>query len=185
MNVALPDGRSQSGRYSRVSSRGVRILLLLFFISLTLSAPGACQAKETCPWLNEATAAGFLDMSVTSTVTRSEKDKNDATCAFMHRDGSAITELRIEVETMTGPPGAFTSYLTRCGSHAAPLKAIGNEAVACGFDGNKRQVSEQVVGRVRDRAFIVTVTSNADAPYRTALREKARKVAEQVAGFLF
>jgi hypothetical protein len=185
MNVVLTGGWNQGGRHSRVSSRGVRILLLLFFTSLTLCAPGACRAKETCPWLNEATAAGFLDVSVSSTVTHSEKDKNDATCEFTHRDGSAITELRIEVETMTGPPGAFTSYLTRCGSHAAPLKAIGNEAVACGFDGKKRQVSEQVVGRVRDRAFIVTVTSNVNSPDRTGLREKARKVAEQVAGFLF
>jgi hypothetical protein len=93
--------------------------------------------------------------------------------------------LRIEVETITGASNSFASYLARCGPHAAPLKAIGNEAVACGFDGKKKQVSEQVVSRVRGRAFTVRITSNSDSLDRDMLRDKARNVAEQVAGFLF
>lgn len=60
-----------------------------------------------------------------------------------------------------------------------------DEAVACGFNGKKKEVSEQVVGRVRDRAFTVRITSSSGVSDRTVLREKAQKVAEQVAGFLF
>ncbi len=162
---------------------GFFVLLMLF--SLMLCWPRVCCAKEPCPWLNEATAAGFLDGSVTSIVTHSNKNKDDANCDFTLRDRSVTTILRIEVETMSAPRDDFASYLARCGSHAAPLKAIGNEAVACGLDGKKKQVSEQVVGRVRDRAFTVRITSTAESSARSVLREKARKVAEQVAGFLF
>jgi hypothetical protein len=95
------------------------------------------------------------------------------------------TVLRIEVETMTEPPASFASYAAQCGPHAAQLKAIGNEAVACGTDGKKRQVSEQVVSRVRDRVFLVRITTNSDLSDRATLRERAKRVAEQVAGFLF
>lgn len=173
----------------------MRILFLLILLSLPLCLPRVCRANETCPWLNEATAAGFMDGSVTSTVTFSIKDKtdanysntekNDATCEFVRRQASLVMTLRIEVETMSGMPDSFATYVARCGTHAAPVKAIGNEAVACGFDSKKRQVSEQIVGRVRGRAFTVRVSSNDDSSDRSTLREKARKVAEQVAGFLF
>jgi len=53
-----------------------------------------------------------------------------------------------------------------------PLKAIGSEALAC-----RGEAGEQVVGRVRDRAFLVRITAND--------REKVRKVAEMVAGSMF
>jgi len=53
-----------------------------------------------------------------------------------------------------------------------PLKAIGTEALAC-----RGETGEQVVGRVRDRAFLVRITTND--------REKVRKVAEMVAGSMF
>jgi hypothetical protein len=53
-----------------------------------------------------------------------------------------------------------------------PLKAIGSEALAC-----RGEAGEQVVGRVRDRAFLVRITTND--------REKVRKVAEMVAGSMF
>ena len=161
----------------------VRLLLLLF--SLPMCFPGVSHAKETCPWLNEVTAAGFLDGTVTSTVTHSDQNKDDANCDFTLRHRSATTVLRIEVETMAAPQADFAPYLARCGAHAAPLRAIGNEAVVCGFDGKKKQVSEQVVGRVRERAFTVRITSNSGLSDRAVLRDKVQKVAEQVAGFLF
>jgi hypothetical protein len=177
-----------------ISAICTRLLLLFAFWSL-LFGLAAAEAKETCPWLNEATAAGFLDGSVTSTVTFAIKDKtdanysdtekNDATCEFVRHQGSLVMSLRIEVETITGPSDSFESYLARCGPHAAPLTAIGNEAVACGFDGKKNQVSEQVVSRVRGRAFTVRITSNSNSLDRGALRDKTRSVAEQIAGFLF
>jgi hypothetical protein len=164
-----------------------RFLIVLLVLSMRAGVPGVCEAKENCPWLNEATAAGALEGPVTATVTHPNNNKDDATCAFTHRNGAVTTGLQIEVETMSGAPGAFAEYVGRCGANSVPVKAIGNEAVACSFDDRKKKgwVSEQVVGRVRDRAFTVRISSNAESPVRSALREEARKIAEQVAGFLF
>jgi hypothetical protein len=163
------------------------LVLLLSLFSVAVCIPRTCEAKENCPWLNEATAAGALQGPDTSTVTHPNNNKDDATCEFIHRDGSSASVLRIEVETIGGAPGAFAGYVARCGQNSVPLKAIGNEAVACSVDDRNKKgwVSEQIVGRVRDRAFTVRISSNAASPERGALREAARKIAEQVAGFLF
>jgi len=142
--------------------------------------PSIAAAAEICPWLNAATAGGALGGPVAMTVTRA-KAGDDATCNFVRRDGSLQFELRIEVETMPSPAKDFASYTARCHSVAVPLKAIGNEALACS-DG---QHAEQVVGRVRDRAFLVRVSTSDPSSQPSALRDKARKVAEQVAGILF
>ena len=164
-----------------------RLVILLSLLCAALCMPSRSEAKENCPWLNEATAGGTLEGTVTSTVTHPNSNKDDATCEFIHRDGAIATELEIEVATIGGAHDAFAAYVARCGQNSVPLKAIGNEAVACSVDDRtkKRSVSEQVVGRVRDRAFTVRITSNAASPERGALREAARKIAEQVAGFLF
>ncbi len=65
------------------------------------------------------------------------------------------------------------------------LKAIGNEAPACPYQGKQGWIAEQVVGRVRDQAFLVRMGSDDPSADAKVLREKARDVAEQVAGFLF
>jgi hypothetical protein len=82
---------------------------------------------------------------------------------------------------------AVASHESRCTAPAAALKAIGNEAVSCSADvGYSR--GEQVIGRVRDRLFIVTVSSTiAQDPLMTRqlLQAKARMIAEQIAGALF
>jgi len=165
--------------------RCAQFVIVVF--SMWVCVPSICEAKENCPWLNEATAAGAVEGPVTATVTHPNNNKDDATCEFIHRSGSATTALQIEVETMSGARGAFAAYLDRCGANGVPLKAIGNEAVTCSFDDRNKKgwASEQVVGRVRDRAFTVWISSNAESPVRSALREEARKIAEQVAGFLF
>lgn len=195
MSFAIRERLRETGWHSLGSLSGMRILFLLTLVALALTLPSLCEAKETCPWLNQETAAGFLGGSVTSSVTFSITDKtdvnysntekNDATCEFVRRQGSLVTTLRIEVATILGSSDSFASYIARCGPHATPLRAIGNEAVACGFDGKKNQVSEQVVSRVRGRGFIVRITVNSDPKDRGALRQKTRNVAEQVAGFLF
>ena len=139
--------------------------------------PLICAAEEKCPWLNAATAAGVLGGTVKTSITQSA-------CEFVRRDGSTESALRIEVETMVAPR-EFASRAAQCGSGAEALKAIGNEAVACSHSEKKGQMAEQVVGRVRNQAFLVRVSSDDRAAAASALREKARKVAEQVAGFLF
>ena len=153
---------------------GFSLLLVLL-----LALPSFAGAAEICPWLNAATAGGVLGGPVAMTVTRA-KTADDATCDFVRHDGSLTLELRIEVETMPSPAKDFASYAARCHSAAVPLKAIGNEALACSDEG-----AEQVVGRVRDRAFLVRIITNDRSSQQTALRDKARKVAEQVAGILF
>ncbi len=165
--------------------RPSRSALVILLVMLSLCVPAVCATSENCPWLNTATAAGILEGPVSSTVTHPNQNKDDATCEFTHRDGPVVSMLQIEVETMKDPIHDFASYTAQCGPDAAPLRAIGNEALVCSLPGKKKQVSEQVVSRVRDRAFIVRVSSNAPAPAPSGLREKAQKIAEQVAGFLF
>ena len=165
------------------------LLLGILFLALSLCAPATSAASENCPWLNAATAAGALKGSVTFTVThpaavKTDADKTDATCEFVHREGAILTRLQIEVETMKDPTREFASYSAKCGRNATPLRAIGNEALLCSLH-TKNQFSEQVVSRVRERAFLVRVSSNAADPQRTELLDESQKIAEQVAGFLF
>ena len=140
----------------------------------------SCVAAETCPWLNPATAGGVLGGAVTSVIVKRAAAADDASCDFVRHEGSLALDLRIEVETMRSPTKDFASYAARCHSPAVPLKAIGNEALACSDEG-----AEQIVGRVRDRAFLVRISTSDRSAQQSALRDKARKVAEQVAGILF
>jgi len=142
-----------------------------------ISVPLMCAAEEKCPWLNAATAAGVLDGAVKANVTQTS-------CEFVRLDGSSESALRIEVEALVARRD-FTSRAAQCGSGAEPLKAIGNEAVACTHSRKKGQMAEQVIGRVRNQAFLVRISSDDHAATSAGLREKARKIAEQVAGFLF
>jgi hypothetical protein len=169
----------------RQMNRGLAGIL---FLALCFCTPAMCQMGERCPWLNAATAAGTLNGPVTFTVTHSGQDKQNATCEFVHQEGTAIGKLRIDVQTMKDSASEFASYSAKCGQDATPLRAIGNEAKICSLH-KENEFSEQIVSRVRERAFLVTVTSNATArgesELRVELREKSEKIAEQVAGFLF
>src|ERR1700722_6406127 len=164
-----------------------RLRPILFGVGLLL--PAICQAAEMCPWLNAATAGGVLGGAVDMTVTRrdSSRDssKDDANCDFVRKRGAVLYELRIEVQTMGEAVKEFGSFRSRCGSDARPLKAIGNEALACSVDDKSGHRTAQVVSRGRDRAFIVRVTTTDSAITPDALIEKARGMAEQVAGNLF
>jgi hypothetical protein len=58
----------------------------------------------------------------------------------------------------------------------------------CSIQGKGRTSAEMVVGRVRDQAFVVSISSSLqEDPSMTQemRREKANRVAEQVAGILF
>ena len=130
---------------------------------LEVGLPAIPAAAQTCPWMNAATAGGVLGGDVTATVTP------DA-CTFV-RPGA---ELLIAVQPVVRKVDA--SHAATCGPDPAPLKAIGNEAVICTAGRTVR-----VVGRVRDKIFTITLTSAKPETFR----EKARAVAEQVAGNLF
>jgi hypothetical protein len=154
----------------------LRLLLLL-----TVSAASA----EECPWLNSATASGALGGSISTVTVKHAKTGDDATCNFTRKHGSLVDQLTIETETLPSPSKDFPAYSARCSSVAAPLKGIGNEALACPGPATNDESAEQVVSRVRDRAFLVRIQTNDRSISRNDLRERTRKIAELVAGFLF
>lgn len=110
---------------------------------------------------------------------------DDADCSFVRQSGLTSGELNIDVRTMNEPAKEFASFTSRCGTHGTPLKAIGNEAIACSAHDKSGRPFEQVVGRVRDRAFVIRLSIKDPAITEDSVRERARKVAEQVAGNLF
>jgi hypothetical protein len=189
--------------------RSLRPILLMAFLSF----PMLCRAEESCLWLNAATAGGFLGGEVTATVspgnahtpkvqTANAKSgagplsanpsvtgyagngMDDSDCFFVRQPPSAGA-LRIEVRTMSKPAKEFASYTARCGPHAVPLQAIGNEAFTCETKEKSGRIAEQVVGRVRERSFVVRLSMGGGSISQTLLREKAEKVAEIVSGNLF
>jgi hypothetical protein len=164
----------------------LRYLTLALFLLLA-PKPTLCQANTGCPWLNVATASGVLRSSESgSMATLSEGSR--AACSFVYQDATASRELRITMEQVQDPNQAMTAYKARCSGAASPLQAIGNEAVTCAADIKGHSDGEQVIGRVRDQVFTVTITTSARSDpsmSRDALIEKTRNIAEQVAGALF
>jgi hypothetical protein len=157
---------------------------MMFFGLIFLSA--RCNAQGHCAWLNDATASGVLNGPVTLNLETAAEDQN--ICVFTYlKAANDYSTLRIMVQPLKDTSKAVVLHESLCTSVPGSLKAIGNEAVSCAADvGYSR--GEQVIGRVRDRLFIVTVSStNAKDPSATRqmLQEKARAVGEQVAGALF
>jgi hypothetical protein len=166
----------------------MRYLGLAIFVLLAPRA-AICQVNTGCPWLNVATASGVLRSSASSPMATLALGSR-AACNFAYHDATASRELRITVvEEVKDPPEAMAaSGRTRCGSGAKPLQAIGNEAVTCAADTKGQTYGQQIIGRVRDQIFTVTVTTSAqNDPFLPgeALEQKLRNVAEQVAGALF
>ena len=157
----------------------------IFLLSLAFM-PAVCHAQAKCPWINEATARGVVGGAVTVNVK--VNDQGAGVCEFSRQQGAAVHQLRIAVDIMTDIPKQFPSYLAQCPPKSAPLRAIGNEAVMCSIQGKEDKYAESVVGRVRNQAFAVSVSSSVqDDPSMTQemRREKANLMAEQVAGILF
>ena len=145
-----------------------------------------CNAQAHCAWLNEATASGVLNGPVTLDLETAPDDQS--ICVFTNlKTAKDYASLRVMVQPLKDANKAVASRESLCTSAPVALKGVGNEAVSCSADvGYSR--GEQVIGRVRDRLFIVTVSSTmAQDPSATRqlLLEKARTIAEQIAGALF
>jgi hypothetical protein len=94
--------------------------------------------------------------------------------------------LQVEVLTAETPHNALAARAAQCGSASAPLQAIGNEAVVCNpNDEANGKRAARLVGRVRNRMFIVLFVSTDPAAAPDLLKEKVRAVGELVAGNLF
>ena len=170
-----------------------RVHRLLLTVLVILSAhAAACLAEAQCPWMNAATAGGFLGGEVQTTVT-AVTDDGDATCQFARQVSSgANAMLRIAVHTMPQASQDYTGYLALCGAGAVPLKGIGNEAVQCIPRSGASKGEELIVGRVRDRAFIITIKSqwineppSSPTKTRNPISDDSENIAEQVAGSMF
>jgi hypothetical protein len=159
---------------------------LLLLLGLAMLMPAVCHAQAMCPWINGATARGIVGGAVAATVKISEH--GFGICNFSRQQKAAVHELRISVNLMTDVPKQFPIYLAQCPPKSTPLPAIGNEAVMCSIQGKGDEYAEIVVGRVRDQAFVVSVSSsiqNDPSMTQETRRERASLVAEQVAGILF
>jgi hypothetical protein len=166
------------------ASRAARLFLFATMLVALLFTVPSSRAQERCPWLNAATAAGILDASVSAVVTHPTGKSGEGLCEFLHKQNGDVREVRVTVELMGDPASSFPSYLARCGSDAKPLKAIGNEAVTCSVQA-KAGLAQQVIGRVRNQAFIVYIHSTDKSLDDDAIAERARRIAELVAGNLF
>jgi hypothetical protein len=164
-----------------------KVLLKWMVLAALVFIPAICRAEEGhCAWLNDATASGILNGPVSLDLETAPDDQT--ICTFTNlRTAKDYSTLRIMVQPLKDVTKAVESHESLCTSPPVALKAIGNEAVSCSADvGYSR--GEQVIGRVRDRLFIVTVSSTmAQDPLMTRplLKEKAKMIAEQVAGALF
>jgi hypothetical protein len=156
-------------------------------IAMWLFMPALCRG-ENCPWLNAATAGGFLGGEVTMEVTRPAP--SDVTCKFVLKTESSRAELEIMVHTMTTIGDEFPQFLAQCGSDSTPLRAIGNQAIECATGEDTNETTEQIVSRVRERAFVLKWTmpkmdGGSASPSKTDVQDKFRNIAEMVAGSLF
>ena len=89
------------------------------------------------------------------------------------------------MKSMTDPTKQFASYVALCKGTTVALKAIGNEAVQCVMQSDGSVSHEQVIGRVRERVFVLTIIRATTPTAGDALRDDTRNMAEQVAGSLF
>jgi hypothetical protein len=149
---------------------------------LFIFLPQLCHAQSRCPWINKATASGILGGPATVSVDNKKPDST--VCKFHFEKDNHVYDLQIDVEQMKDANTEFVSYKSRCGAEATSLRGIGNEAQACSADKGATH-AEQVIGRVRDRAFVVILSTDDSSMPRDVLKEKARSDAEQVAGILF
>jgi len=154
---------------------------------LLLIASVSCRA-ENCPWINAATAGGALGGTVTAKLVHTSRE--DVTCEFRLGRGNDVAILEIAVHTMGSPAQDFQSYRSTCSSAATPLRGIGNEATECTSIDQRGTTTEQIVARVRDRAFILKWTfppagDSIRVLSRDELQDTIRNLAEQVAGSLF
>ena len=161
--------------------------LRFFWLAPLLAASVLCRAANNCPWMNEATASGLLENDAVGTFTAAAAGQ-PAVCVFISDAQGARRSLRISMQVVPDAHARVMAAAQACGRGQAPLKGIGNEAVACATDERKGKMGERAVGRVRDQLFAIDIESdvkNDPVLTRDALQGKIYVAAEQVAGNLY
>jgi hypothetical protein len=184
------------------ASKVFRAFAFLIFVAVSAT----CHAANTCPWLTEATAGGFLGgtavgsytagtpvtTSTSATITPDAgptvRMDQPGTCVFTDKEADGVRELTITMEVSADAHAKLAGMMQACGASSQLLQAIGNEAAVCAMDAHKKSMSERVVGRVRDQIFTITIhTTLKDDPVlnNSSLMTKIYTASEQVAGNLF
>jgi hypothetical protein len=152
-----------------------------------LCSPVLCKAQAAvCPWMNQATASGLTGVALNAPVLTGASPS--IACTYRAQEKGEVTTLEISVIQMSDPATQYATYRAKCRPPGVPLTAIGNEALLCRADRSPQSHAERVVGRVRNRAFIITLSTNVrfKPPFgRDTMEDRTKAVAEQVAGFLF
>jgi len=166
----------------------VRIVCVLLGALITLCIPGSSEAKESCPWINEATASGLLGGDAVGDFTAAA-DGQPAVCTIVQTGPNFTRTMRVTVDVVPDTHTRLQAAAQACGKNVpAPLQAIGNEASMCALDTRTPGLSELVVGRVRDQLFTITIATTLKDDLiltRMSLKERAYTASEQVAGNLF
>lgn len=176
--------------FGALNQRAMRKQAAILLFLLLAALPAFCSEPQSCPWLNAATAGGFLGGDATAAIKPSAKNTTDFTCTFLHHKGNVTATLRIEVDTLAEPMAehphdAFELKAAQCGKTASSLTVVGNEAMICEKRTKTGALAEHVVGRVRDRIFLLDISSNTPHIKEADLHDKAEQISEQVAGILF
>ncbi len=152
----------------------------LFAVLIALPLFG--QAEQTCHWINAATVASILGRPVNSTV----KKKADYTACEFGSLHSPVYRLRAQIGPLPRGAGKWSAMesLTCYNHQPEALTGIGNEAAACIKDAHGRRC-EEIVGRVRDQLFSITLMTSDRSASTASLIEKTREIAEQVSANLF
>lgn len=161
--------------------KSIAWLLLIVFVM----APAMSHAEVSCPWLNRATAAGVLNGSVS--LTAQGVATSGDVCLFQSQKETTVYRLQIEVHEIGSSAKDGMPTRARCLSQAISLKGLGNEATMCAVNFRSFH-GEQVIGRVRDKEFIIHLGSSIKKdPAMTSemLQVKVKDIAQQVAGSLF
>lgn len=161
--------------------RCVSVALVIFLFTLP------ARAANNCPWMNEATASGLLGGTANGEFQQSSVN-NSATCVFTNRESNITRTLLVRIENSQNATERLQSLKKDCRAAATPLQAIGNEAASCPTRDQRMNISETVIGRVRNQVFLIEISSSAtDDPVlnSSTLGNAIHAAAEQVTGNLF
>lgn len=154
-------------------------------LAAAMSCGAMSHAQEQCPWLNVATASGFLDGPASLTIEKPAAAETD--CIFRYQKEKSLEVLQVRVLLRQDVSKGIVPQRSTCTGAGTPVRAIGNEALLCADDQHSEH-GEEVIGRVRDSIFIVRISTTARNDVglsRDVLGQKAKDTAEQIAGALF
>jgi hypothetical protein len=165
-------------------------MMKLGFVALgicLIGLPAYCRAANNCAWINEATVSGLLGVQAIGVVTKTVSGQ-PAACTFTQQSERGKRTFLVSVEINGDAHARLSAMAQSCGADAAPLRAIGNEAIICAANHRKDQMGERVIGRVRDQVFMIdidTTFKNDPILTRDELKSRIYTAAEQISGNLF